>query len=91
MTTREAEHYEIDPGTIGRLQLEDGAVPYVDLVAAPFIHSRLRAGDVEYVYERSFPARGHSAVLPEAVRELREKDKRFLVAERGDRYYIYVA
>ena len=91
VTTEEITHYEIDPGAIGRLQLEDEAVPYVDLDSAPYIHSRLRAGDVEYVYQRSFPARGHSAVLPEAVRELVGKNKRFLIAERDGRYYVYVA
>ncbi|MCH8007438.1 MAG: hypothetical protein IIC91_01100 [Chloroflexi bacterium] len=80
---------EVEPSFIGSLELEGATVPYVNLGQVATIPSRLRVADVEYTYERSFPVRGHSAVLPEAIAEL-EEGRRVLVAERQDRYLIYL-
>ncbi|MEX0785913.1 MAG: hypothetical protein WD939_04695, partial [Dehalococcoidia bacterium] len=63
-------HLEIDPSLVGELELETGPVPYVNLEAQPVMHNQLRVGATEYTYERSFPIKGHSAVLPAVVAEL---------------------
>jgi hypothetical protein len=91
MVTGEATHLEIDPASLGTLELNGFEVPYVDLEDLPAIRTRLRLRDTEYVYERTFPLKGHSAVMPAAVAELRAKGKRILVVERKERYYVYVA
>lgn len=89
MTTQQAEPLQVDPTEVGTLELGGAEVPYVDLEGAPYIHSRLAVGGTEYGYERTFPIKGHSAVMPAAVAELQAKGKRILVAERGERYYLF--
>ena len=92
MTTEHATPVtDVDRALIGTLELDGSDVPYVDLEDEPRIASRLRVGDIEYAYERTFPVKGHSAVMPAAVSELVAAGKRILVAERGERYYLYVA
>jgi hypothetical protein len=91
MTTQEALGLEIDPSRIGTLELAGAQVPYVDLEDEPAVHTRLRVADALYVYERSFPIKGGSAVMPAAIAELQAKGKRVLVAERSHRYVVYVA
>ena len=91
MATQAPTHLDVDPSLIGTLDLGSFEVPYVQIEAAPFVHSHLRAGDVEYVYDRSYPIKGHSAVMPGDVAELFRKGRRVLVAERNERYYVYLA
>lgn len=91
MTTGEAEALELDASLIGTLELETSQVPYVDLEDWPTIHTRVRVSGVEYGYDRSFPVKGHSAVMPAVVAELLGEGKRVLVVERGERYIIYLA
>ena len=55
------------------------------------IRSRLRVGDTEYAYERSVPVRGHSAILPEAITQFQSEGQQVLIAERNDRYFVYLA
>ena len=82
---------EIDPARIGRLELAEVVVPYVDLRDFPSVCTRLRVGDAEYAYDRSYPIRGGSAVMPAAVVELQAVGRQVLVAERDERYYVYLA
>lgn len=82
---------EVSPATMGELDLGEFAVPYIDLEEAPYIHTHISVGSTQYAYERSFPIKGHSAVMPAAVSELLAAGKRILVAERSDRYVMYVA
>ena len=91
MTTEQDEALEIDSADVGGLDLEGGTVPYIDLNGYPTPHAKLRAGGTEYAYERSFPIAGHSALMPGAVAELEAAGKRVLIAERSERYYVYVA
>jgi hypothetical protein len=92
MTTEHATPVtDVDRALLGTLELAGSAVPYVDLEGEPHIASRLRVGDTEYAYERTFPVKGHGAVMPAAVAELQAAGKRILVAERGERYYLYIA
>ena len=92
MTTDQAAPVtEVDRSLLGTLELAGAEVPYVDLEEEPRIASRLRVGDTEYAYDRTFPVKGHGAVMPAAVAELQAAGRRILVAERGERYYLYVA
>ena len=91
MATQEAEALNIDRSRIGTLELEGMNVPYVDLEEEAFVPSNLRVGDSEYAYSRTFPIRGHSAVMPGAVSEVLAAGRTVLVAERSERYYVYLA
>ena len=91
MTTEQAEPMEIDASLVGTLGLAGFEVPYVDLEALPEVRSRLLVAGTEYTYERTFPIKGHSAIMPAAIEELQAEGKRILVAERDERYYVYLA
>lgn len=91
MTTEATAPLQIDGSLIGSLELENADAPYVNLQDQPFIHTRLRVGETEYTYDRSYPIKGHSATLPGAIADLQSEGRRLLVAERNDRYYLYVA
>jgi hypothetical protein len=85
----DAPTLELEVSLMGSLELEGPDVAYVNLEHLAAIPTRLRVADVEYTYNRSFPIHGHSAVLPEAVAEL-EEGQRALVAERQERYLVYL-
>lgn len=91
MTAEAAPTLAIDPAEIGSLELEGVVLPYVDLEGALLVHSRLQLGSIEYTYVRSFPIKGHSAVMPGAVGELLAQGKQLLVVERAERYYLFAA
>lgn len=91
MTTEQALGLEIDPSRVGALELDGTELPYVDLNDEPAVHTRVRVGGTQYVYQRSFPIKGYSAVMPAAITELQAKGKPILVAERNERYMIYLA
>ena len=91
MTTQEAAPLEIDRSLIGTLDLEGLQVPYVYLADRPFAHTRLRVDGTEYTYDRSYPVKGHSAVMPGFIVELQAEGRQVLVAERSERYYVYLA
>ncbi len=82
---------EIERSLVGTLELDGTDATYVNLEQLAAIPTRLRVADVEYAYERSFPVQGHSAVLPEALAELENGGKRVVVAERAERYILFVA
>ena len=82
---------DVDPALVGTLELPGLDLPYVDLNDEPFVHTRLRLDDTEYAYDRTYPVKGHSAVMPAAVAELQSAGRRVLVAERNERYYLYLA
>lgn len=91
MAASEGTQLEIDPSLIGTLELEGLDVSYVNLGNEPLARGQLRVGGTDYAYHRSFPITGHSAVMPDAVRDLLSDEKQVLVAERGGRYYVYLA
>jgi hypothetical protein len=91
MTAEAPTHLDIDPSLVGELDLGSFEVPYVNLEHAAIAHTHLRVDDTEYVYDRSYPIRGHSAIMPGEVAELLQKGRRVLVAERSERYYLYLA
>ncbi len=87
----DAPALDIERSLVGTLELEGTNATYVNLEQLATIPTRLRVADVEYAYERSFPVRGHSAVLPEVLAELENGGKRVVVAERAERYILFVA
>jgi len=92
MVTDQAEPpLDVDPSLIGELELDRFEVPYADLNDERLMHTRLLVSGTEYVYLRSFPIRGHSAVMPAAVAELLAEGRQLLIAERNERYYVYSA
>ena len=91
MATQEVTPLEVGSPRIGTLELEALAVPYVDLEDEALVPSKLRIGDVDYAYDRSYPIKGHSAIMPGAVSELIAQGRKVLVAERGERYYLYLS
>ena len=82
---------EVTRSNVGTLHLEGFDAPYVNLDGETQIRSRLRVGATEYVWHRSMPVQGHSAALPEAVAELQSEGHKLLIAERDDRYLLYLA
>lgn len=91
MAAQETAPLQIDPSLVGTLELDTFRVPYVNLAAQPSAHTRLRVGESEYTYDRSYPVKGHSAVMPAAIARLRAEGHQVLVAERAERYYVYLA
>ena len=91
MMTEDAAPLEIERSLIGTLHLDGLEAPYVNLDQQPLIRSRLRVGETEYAYDRSIPVQGHSAVLPEAITQLQSEGQQVLIAERHDRYLLYLA
>jgi hypothetical protein len=55
----------------------------------PKVH--IEVGEQSYHYERSFPIKGHSAVLPPYLAEQMGTGRKPLLIERPTRYYVYFA
>ena len=82
---------EINAAQLGTLELDGIWVPYVDMYDAGFIHRRVTLGRDEYGFESSMIVKGHGAVLPGRIRDLKAEGKKPLIIEREDRYYLYVS
>jgi len=71
---------------------EDGvSVPLLRLNRVALPPVEFRVGGCVYRYERSYPLKGHSAVMPKYLKEQIGAGKRPLVVERISRYYVYMA
>lgn len=81
---------ELDPSQLGTLELDGQWVPYIDLHYEKFIPTRITLGKDEYAFNSSQIIAGHGATLPGKIRELRASGKKPIIAERGDRYYVFV-
>lgn len=84
------DELELNPTQLGTLELGNVWVPYIDLVDADFLPSRVRLGKDEYAFQSSILVKGHGAVLPGRIGDLRAAGKEPLIVERGDRYYVFV-
>jgi len=82
---------EIDPSTLGTLEVDGFWVPYLDLYDVDFLPTRLKMVNDEYAFKNSVPRSGHGAILPQELRELRAEGKRAIIVEREDRYYVFVS
>ncbi|HET6614982.1 MAG TPA: hypothetical protein VFH62_03765 [Dehalococcoidia bacterium] len=81
---------EINPNTLGTIEIDGRWVPYLNLYELESIPTRLKIANDEYAFTRSAPVRGHGAVLPDEIREARNAGKRSVIVEREDRYYVFV-
>ena len=81
---------ELQPAQLGTLDLDGLWAPYIDLYDEPFLPTRITLGADEYRFESSIIIFGHGATLPQHIRELRAAGKKPLIAEREDRYYVFV-
>jgi hypothetical protein len=89
VTTMDA--LELQPSDMGTLEMDGIWVPYADLYDEKFMPTRVRLGADEYAFSSSQIIFGHGATLPGKIRALRAEGKKVLVAQRGDRYYVFVA
>jgi hypothetical protein len=87
---REEETLELDPSQLGTLELDGNWVPLMDMSDEGFVPTRLTMANNEYAFHQSFNTKGYSAVMPDALRALRDAGKRLLVVERPGRYYVFV-
>jgi hypothetical protein len=72
------------------LVAEDLELPLIEIThIEPPPHSLSLAGK-EYVFERSVPVKGFSAILPKVAREIMGQGKELLIGRWGGRYYVYV-
>jgi hypothetical protein len=81
---------ELDPRQLGTLELDGMWVPYIDLHDETFMPTHIAVGNDEYAFNSSQIIRGHGATLPGKIRELRDSGKKSIIAERGNRYYVFV-
>jgi len=91
MTTAQGPVLQLPGSYVGRLDLGSVEVPYVDLQNVPHVLHKLDIDGAEYVYDRSFPVKGGSALMPDAVAELLAAGRKLIVGERGERYYLFLA
>ena len=80
---------ELEFGDLGTLELDGLWVPYFDRYDDGFLPTRVKLGDDEYAFNSSQIIFGHSATMPQKIRELRAAGKKPLVIQRKDRYYIF--
>lgn len=81
---------DVDPSQLGTLELDGQWVPYIDLYAEPFMPARIAVGKDEYAFNSSIIIFGHSATLPAKIHALRAEGKKPIIAQRADRYYVFV-
>ncbi len=91
MVAEQVEVQQVDKSLLGRLELGVDELPYVDLNDWPFISTKLELNSVVFTFDRSFPIKGYSAIMPEYISDLKAKSRKILVVERPERYYVYVA
>jgi hypothetical protein len=81
---------QLDAKDLGTLELNGSWLPYMDLTGEGFLPTHVTMSDREYAFSKSFIIRGHSAVMPQAIQELRAAGKQPLIIQRDDRYYVFV-
>ena len=80
--TDQIEPFHLDGLTVPLIRMTlDGLPP----------DSRIKVGDDAYAYDRSYPIKGHSAVMPAYLVEQIATGKKPMVIERPERFYIYFA
>lgn len=68
------------------------SVPLIRITTAEMPPSSdIMVGEQPYHYERSYPIKGHSAVMPGFLREQLDSGKQPLLIERETRFYVYLA
>jgi hypothetical protein len=81
---------ELDEDLIEAFPLDGLQAPLIKLSLEPEPpDSQILVGDRAYQYDRSYPIKGYSAVMPGYLREQMSAGKRPLIIERATRYYVY--
>jgi hypothetical protein len=73
------------------LPLDGLTVPVVRMTTGGLPTAQVQLGDQVYEYERSYPIKGYSAVLPRYLNEQMAAGRKPLLIERPDRFYLYFA
>ncbi len=82
----ELEDTALEPFTMDGL-----VVPLIRMTTGGLPEVEVMVGEDEFVYDRSYPIKGHSAVMPQYLREQMAAGKTPLIIERPDRFYVYFA
>ena len=82
---------EIDDTLLEPFPMDGLLVPVVRMTGDDLVQVELRVGEQPYRYDRSYPIKGHSAVLPGYLRQQMAAGKKPLLVERPDRFYVYFA
>jgi hypothetical protein len=84
---------EFDDEAVEAFRLDGLVVPLVRMTLPGMTPptSQIRVGAQEYTYARSYPIKGHSAVMPGYLSEQMNAGKSPLVIERPERFYVYFA
>ena len=82
---------EFDDAALEGFPADGLQVPLIRMTAGGLPTVAIRIGSQEYQYDRSYPIKGHSAVMPAYLREQVAAGKRPLLIERPDRFYVYFA
>jgi hypothetical protein len=80
--TEQVEPFHMDALTVPLIRMTLGGLPP---------DSQISVDGEEYAYDRSYPIKGHSAVMPAYIQEQIAAGKKPMVIERPDRFYVYFA
>jgi hypothetical protein len=86
------EMQELDESLLEPLPIDGITVPLFRMTQEerpPYFEVKL--GGQAYRYERSYPIRGFSALLPDFIRTQMDAGKRPLLIERPQRYLVYLS
>jgi len=82
---------ELDYTLLEPSPLDGLVVSVIRMTSGGLPDANLLVGDQAYHYDRSYPIKGHSAVLPRYLSEQVATGKKPLLIERPDRFYVYFA
>jgi hypothetical protein len=80
---------EFDDDVIEAFPVDGISVPLVRMTTGSIPTVQIRVDGRDYQYERSYPIKGHSAVMPPYIKEQAAAGKKPLLIERPDRFYVY--
>ena len=81
---------EFEPADLDVFVIDGMNVPEIrQTTGEPAPKIEIKVGGQSYRYDRSVPIKGHSAVLPQYLREQMAAGKHPLLIERPDRLYVY--
>ncbi len=82
---------ELDEDRLEPMPLDGITVPMIRMVQEdrpPYFE--VKVGDQGYRYERSYPLKGFSALMPNFIKEQLAAGKKPLIIERPQRYLVYL-
>ena len=81
---------EFDDDEIEAFPVDGIAVPLVRMTTGDNVPTvQIKVDGRDYQYDRSYPIKGHSAIMPPYIKEQVAGGKRPLIVERPDRFYVY--